>query len=67
MRRVASSPDVPGRFRSIRTTSGRVSVASRSAASPSAGVGHDLGVLDRVQQAGDPGAEQRMVVDDQHA
>ena len=57
---------MPGMRTSISTTSGRCRRTSRTASSPSRGLGDDGDVAGRLQDHAQPGAHQRLVVDDQH-
>ncbi len=65
MWRVASTPPIPGMFRSMTTTSGLRSRTSLTASAPVAAspTSDDALLLEQVAEAG---AEQIVVVDDQH-
>ena len=66
IRRVASTPDMPGIDRSISTTSGRSAAAISSACVPLAAPPTTVDVVGEVEQPGHAGAQQGVVVDEQH-
>ena len=64
--RVASTPPIPGMFRSITTTSGASSRTARSASVAVVALADDLHAL-LLEQLAQPRAEQVVVVDEQDA
>ena len=63
--RVASTPSMPGMARSIRTTSGASSPASRTAACTVTGLADHLDAGSRLEEPPKPVAYHRMIVDQQ--
>ena len=67
MRRIASSPPIPGNVRSMTTTSGASSANSRHASSPLSASADDLDLRRVLQQQPIAGAHDGVIVDEQHA
>ena len=67
MRRVASMPSMPGMRTSMSTTSGARSAHRATASTPSAASPPDLEALGRVDDHPQPGADEVLVVGEEHA